>query len=205
MRRSSRTIPRLLLRAIDRFTGNVPREAARATVAVEGALSAAEIEVAHEARTVSSRVRELSEFLAAVRGRRKAMLFVSEGSPFDVNAVMGQSGSVASMVLEDTQKAIAAATRGNVTIYTIDPRGLVPMDANDLAAEALPTGMGMRLAQDGLRQLATETGGFASVNMNDLDGTFTRIVRENSAYYVLGIFARRTIVATANTAVSRYA
>ena len=178
--------PRLLLRAIDRFTGNVPREAPRATVAVEGSLSAAEIEVAHEARTVSSRVRELSEFLAAVRGRRKAMLFVSEGSPFDVNAVMGQSGSVASMVLEDTQKAIAAATRGNVTIYTIDPRGLVPMDANDLAGEALPTGMGMRLAQDGLRQLATETGGFASVNMNDLEGTFTRIVRENSAYYVLG-------------------
>jgi len=62
----------------------------------------------------------------------------------------------------------------------------VPMDANDLAGEAVPTGMGMRLAQDGLRQLATETGGFASVNMNDLAGTFARIVRENSAYYVLG-------------------
>ena len=178
--------PRLLLRAIDRFTGNVPREAPRATVAVEGSLSAAEIEVAHGGADGQLARARVVGVPGGGEGRRKAMLFVSEGSPFDVNAVMGQSGSVASMVLEDTQKAIAAATRGNVTIYTIDPRGLVPMDANDLAGEALPTGMGMRLAQDGLRQLATETGGFASVNMNDLEGTFTRIVRENSADYVLG-------------------
>ncbi len=178
--------PRLLLRAIDRFTGNVPREAAVASTVTGGGASAAELEVAHEARNVSSRLRELSEFLAGVRGRRKAMLFVSEGSPFDIHASMGQMGAMASMVIEDTQKAIAAAARGNVTIYPIDPRGLAPMDPNDLSAAEPASGAGARLAQNGLRELATETGGFASINMNNLDGAFTRIVRENSAYYVLG-------------------
>jgi VWFA-related protein len=195
--------PQLLLRAIDRFTGNVPREAAVTSPFAEegiptpGAASAEELLVAHDARNVSSRLRELSEFLAGVRGRRKAILFVSEGSPFDVHAATGQISAVASAVIEDTQKAIAAATRGNVAIYTIDPRGVIPgADFNDLSASEPPGGFDVpsgvpsltpiRLAQDSLRELAYETGGFSSVNQNTFEGSFERIVRENSEYYLLG-------------------
>ena len=193
----------LLLRAIDSFTGNVPREpavtrvVAGSDVAPPGTASAEELEVAYDARNVASRIRELSEFLAGVRGRRKAILYVSEGSPFDVHAAAGQLSAVASAVIEDTQKAIAAAVRGNVAIYTIDPRALTSgRDVNDLSAADppggfdVPTGVPqltpMRLAQNSLRELATETGGFSSVNQNSLDGSFERIVRENSQYYLLG-------------------
>jgi hypothetical protein len=155
-----------------------------------------DLEMAHDARNVASRVREISEFLAGVRGRRKSILFVSEGSPFDVNVATGQMGGIASLVIEDTQKAIAAATRGNVTIYAIDPRGLMPADTNDLSAFEAPGGFDIpeggtgfspvRLSQDSLRELAEETDGFSSVNQARLDNTFERIVRENSAYYLLG-------------------
>jgi VWFA-related protein len=177
--------PERLMRAIDRFTGNVPNEAPIAQLSGTGA-SAADLQSAWDARQVSGRLRELSEYLASVRGRRKSLLFVSEGSSFNIYDGVGQIGTVASIVREDTQKAIAAATRGNVTIYPIDPRGLVTFDPNDFAGEAPPSNVGLRLSQDSLRELAEGTGGFASVNVNDMSRAFERIVSENSAYYVLG-------------------
>jgi VWFA-related protein len=211
--------PRLLLKAIDSFTGNVPRErvivtpdvgfdplsaaaaaadpvgaaalaAALTAPTAPGAPTSTEIERAQEAMNATSRVRELSEFLASVRGRRKALIFVSEGSPFDTFAVMGQPGLMASNVTDDTKRAIAAATRGNVTVYAIDPRALMPVDTSNLGApesfDEIASTPRVRIAQDSLRELATETGGFAALNVNDLDGTFARIVRENSSYYLLG-------------------
>ena len=36
--------------------------------------------------------------------------------------------------------------------------------------------------------LSDETGGFATVNTNDIDGAFRRVVDENSSYYVLGYY-----------------
>ena len=205
--------PQRLLRAVDRFTGSLPRdgrpagapslaqpqgppgEPGREVLVVEP-MTIDDHEMAHDARNVASRLRELSEFLAGVRGRRKSLIFVSEGSPFDVNAASGQMAGIASVVIEDTRKAIDAARRGNVTIYAIDPRGLMPMDTNDLSAFDPPGGFeapeglaalgATRLSQDSLRELAAETGGFSSINQSRLDGTFERIVRENSAYYLLG-------------------
>jgi VWFA-related protein len=211
--------PRLLLRAIDRFTGNIPRERASQAVAATadpttgttlptavvtgaaqptpanletvllpgvGGSTSPDNEVAKEARDVSSRIRELSEFLAGVRGRRKSLLLVSEGSPFDTFTATGQAATIGSIVVEDIRKAVAAATRGNVTIYAIDPRHLMPVDTNALSAAELQTTTDLRLSQDNLREIAYETGGFASMNMNNLDRAFERIVNENSAYYVLG-------------------
>src|SRR5712691_9923736 len=46
----------------------------------------------------------------------------------------------------------------------------------------------LRLSQDSLRVLADETSGFAAVNTNDFTSAFSRIVKDNSAYYVLGYY-----------------
>lgn len=46
----------------------------------------------------------------------------------------------------------------------------------------------LRRGQDNLRVLSDETGGFASVNTNDLNRAFERLVTDNSAYYVLGYY-----------------
>ena len=71
-------------------------------------------------------------------------------------------GSTASSVLLDTHDAIAAATRGNVSIYAIDPRGLMTRRRGSHRGEQhgwrrrrpvrLPNEL--RLSQDSLRVLA---------------------------------------------------
>jgi hypothetical protein len=106
----------------------------------------------------------------------------------------------ASTVVDASRDAIGAATRANVAIYSIDPRGLTSMGDEMIEVDSFPTddpGAGisatgmmdeLRLAQDSLRTLSDETGGFASVNRNDFEGAFERIVRDNSTYYVLGYY-----------------
>ena len=76
------------------------------------------------ARSVMSTIRKLAEFMGGVRGRRKAMMLIGEGVDYDIFQATGVEGSTASSVISDTHDAIAAATRGNVIIYAIDPRGL---------------------------------------------------------------------------------
>ncbi len=66
-----------------------------------------------------------AEFLTSVRGRRKAVLFFSEGIDYPITDSFGAAS--ASDVIRASQDAISAAARANVNFYTIDPRGLVGM------------------------------------------------------------------------------
>jgi VWFA-related protein len=70
-------------------------------------------------------LKNTAEFLATVRGRRKAVLFFSEGIDYPITDAFG--GHSATDVLRATQDAITMAARANVNFYTIDPRGLVGM------------------------------------------------------------------------------
>jgi hypothetical protein len=80
-----------------------------------------------------------------------------------------------------------AANRNNTAIYSLDPRGLAtgefqidePVGPNqDRAA--------LQFTQDTLRVLASETDGRAIVNRNDLAGGLAQVVRDSSAYYLIG-------------------
>jgi hypothetical protein len=137
-----------------------------------------------------------------VRGRRKAILFVSEGIDYDIYDMIASNGSNhqgASLVMDATRDAIAAATRSNVAIYGIDPRGLTDLGDESIELGSFPddTSLGigpgslqneLRLAQDSLRTLSEETGGFAVVNKNDFATAYQRIVEDNSTYYVLAYY-----------------
>ena len=137
-----------------------------------------------------------------MRGRRKAILFVSEGIDYDIYDIIAANGSnhqSASMVLDATRDAIGAATRSNVAIYGIDPRGLTDLGDESIEIGSFPddTSLGvgqgslqneLRLSQDSLRTLSEETGGFAVVNQNDFTTAFERIVEDNSSYYVLAYY-----------------
>jgi hypothetical protein len=142
-------------------------------------------------------IRRLAEFMGGIRGRRKTMILVSEGLDYDIYDVF--NNRQASTILEETRDAIAAATRSNVSIYAIDPRGLTGLADELIETSGLPDdqslGLGvqssqaeLRISQDSLRVVADETGGFAVLNQNDFSSGFDRIVQENSSYYLLGYY-----------------
>jgi VWFA-related protein len=117
------------------------------------------------AEVTLSALTALTVKLGGLREGRKSILFVSQGPPTffgtrDVN-------------LQNYMREItAAANRGNVAIYALDPRTL---------------GNEARLgARDTLFQLAGETGGRAIVNTNNFAAGLSRLLTETSAYYVLG-------------------
>ncbi len=66
-------------------------------------------------------LRLTAEFLTSVRGRRKAVLFFSEGIDYPIQNSFG--GQSATDVIRATQDAITMAARANVNFHTIDPRG----------------------------------------------------------------------------------
>jgi VWFA-related protein len=154
------------------------------------------------ARNTLDTLRNVADWFGSVRGRRKAILFVSEGIDYDIYDMIAQNGSThqsASLVMDATRDAIAAATRSNVAIYGIDPRGLTDLGDESIEIQSYPddTSLGigagslqneLRLAQDSLRTLSDETGGFAVVNKNDFATAYQRIVEDNSSYYVLAYY-----------------
>jgi VWFA-related protein len=159
-----------------------------------------DLERGYRALSVLAGVKDLSDFLGNIHGRRKALLLFSEGIDYAMNDIFG--AQEATQVVRATQDAITAAARGNVAIFGIDPRGLVGMsaDAVSLDSPAIPGDSPaaaanlsafrgeIQLSQDSLRALSDETGGFASVGANDPGAAFDRIVRANSTYYVLGYY-----------------
>ena len=201
---------RLLLESIDKFTGwklisttqALTQDFNRPAISGSGAFDMVrdpeEFERAWRARTAMDSIRRLSDFLAGVRGRRKAMILMSEGVGFNIFDGFNINASI---VAEQSREAIAAATRANVTIYAIDPRGLATAEELVLAGNSPSAdrpgiriglesfGDELRLSQGSLRTLSEQTGGFAAVNQNTFADTFDRIVRENSAYYVLGYYS----------------
>ena len=201
---------RLLLAAIDKTIG---LKSPGATVSMQADIDARiarqngdpvrdaiAFERALNARNAMDRIRTLSEFMANVRGRRKAMLLIGEGVEYEFSDIIGNTAATG--VLESVRDAIGAATRANVAIYAIDPRGLSNPDselvqfANTSGADDPGLrGLGsqsiaaeFRTSQESLRMVAVETGGFAVLNQNDFSNAFERIVRDNSSYYVLGYY-----------------
>jgi len=159
-------------------------------------------ERAFNARNSLQTLKNVADWFASVRGRRKAILFLSEGIDYDITDLIPRSGSnhlSASQILDETRDTIAAATRSNVAIYAIDPRGLTDLGDETIELGSFPddTSLGIGpgsmlneigMAQDSLRKLAEETGGFAIVNRNDFSDAYDRIVRDNSSYYVLAYY-----------------
>lgn len=151
------------------------------------------------ARTTFDSLRNLSNYLAGISGRRKAIIYFSEGVDYDIFDVFNTSGN-ATAVQQASRDAVAAATRANVSIYGIDPRGLGGLGGEMIEVQDLPQDTSLNLglssfnnelqrAQDSLRVLSNETGGFAVVNRNDMATAFERVVADNSAYYLIGYYS----------------
>ena len=200
---------RRLLRAVDKFIGQKPRSATlekldvynmrRGSPAANDPLrDPYEFERAAKARNMLDTLENAANYLANVHGRRKAIVMIGEGIDYDINNPFENQD--ATVIQDDLRGAIAAATRANVTIYSVDPRGLTASgdegieltgvaDDPSLALDSRGLQAELRLSQDSLRTLAGETGGFALLNTNDFRNGFDRIQRDNSTYYLIGYYS----------------
>jgi VWFA-related protein len=86
-----------------------------------------------------------------------------------------------------------AANRNNTAIYAVDPRGLTSSEFG-ITSTVNPTTDQQYLGAtiDTLRQLAENTDGRAIVNSNDVLSGMKQIVRDSSAYYLLGYTSSQT-------------
>ncbi len=141
----------------------------------------AAVEALERGRVTLRTLRTIADGLAGIPGRRKAILYFSEGLPV--------TPRVADLV-DELSRVTAAAARANVTLYAFDPRGL---DLH-MGAELLATGVSpstqlqqkRRLSSEMLRSLAGETGGAAAVDSNDMSAALERVASESSHYYLIG-------------------
>jgi VWFA-related protein len=162
----------LLLNAIDKFDGGVPDLNARL-----------------RERNFIGDFLALMRFMSQLRGGRKAVIFISENIPVDAYDVVDRGrarfGGLFSEVDTEWIDALSLATRNNIAVYPVDPRGLT----TGVSGESADTAGGGGPSLDdrmGLTALAEVTGGFSLVGSNNYAAAFERLVRENSTYYLIG-------------------
>jgi len=210
---------RLLTAAADKFIGAQPRSAtlnkiddvtntaAQRLAAIAGGGTPADPLDAdakvreYNARAVLEELTAVADWFSVVRGRKKSILYFSEGISYDIHDVFANQGNnAAAMIQLRMQDLVRATTKANASIYSIDPRGLMGLSDGSIELQAVDSSLGApgldehalsnesRLARESLQAFAGETGGFAVVNTNRLANAFDRIVDENSSYYVLAYY-----------------
>jgi len=143
-------------------------------------------------------LKSITNYLAEIRDRRRAVVYISPGVAGTTSAAGGDPE-----LYYRTQDAIREARRANITFYPIDPRGLVGLDFEAVGAAIREAEEGadvMQVARDAvnaewdsmnsmndhLHVLAENTGGFVVGNSNTFAGGVAQIFRESSSYYLLG-------------------
>jgi VWFA-related protein len=120
--------------------------------------------------------------------QKKSLIYFSNG--------ISQSGVDNQSAL---RAATAAAVKANVSIYPVDVRGLSAFppggqaQAASLHGQSAYSGASVLSdlnanegSQESLYTLAADTGGKAFMDTNELNGVFTQVQKDTSAYYVLG-------------------
>src|SRR5216684_4296866 len=120
--------------------------------------------------------------------QKKSLVYFSNG--------ISQSGVDNQSALRATT---AAAVKANVSIYSLDIRGLQAFPPGGEAQSASLHGQsaysgasvlndlnGNAASQETLATLSSDTGGKAFFDSNDFSGVFAQVQKDSSAYYVLG-------------------
>jgi VWFA-related protein len=127
--------------------------------------------------------------------QKKSLIYFSNG--------ISQSGVDNQSALRATT---AAAVKANVSIYSLDIRGLQAFPPGGEAQSASLHGQsaysgasvlndlnGNAASQDTLATLSSDTGGKAFFDSNDLSGVFSQVQKDSSVYYVLGFMSNNPL------------
>jgi VWFA-related protein len=132
-------------------------------------------------------IESLAEMLRAVPGRKLVIHF---SSGITGTGIENQAQLMAT---------VAAANQSNVSLYTMDTRGLMALPPGGDATASSPSGSAiyrdaavssqlssMHSSRETLASLAQDTGGRTFYDTNDFGEAFQEIQSENSSYYLLG-------------------
>jgi VWFA-related protein len=127
--------------------------------------------------------------------QKKSLIYFSNG--------ISQSGVDNQSALRATT---AAAVKANVSIYSLDIRGLQAFPPGGEAQSASLHGQsaysgasvlndlsGNAASQDTLATLSSDTGGKAFFDSNDFSGVFSQVQKDSSVYYVLGFMSNNPL------------
>lgn len=160
--------------------------------------------------SISARVRITESALNAIarsmigRRGRKSLIWISAGFP-SVLMMPGKYSDLSRDFYDEMQKTSALLLRAQIAVYPVDVRGLVADPAEFESDALVPTVMSsenssfgdedmtrskiqLDASQEGMRELASETGGHAFYNGNDLSKAISRAVAESGSYYTLGYY-----------------
>jgi VWFA-related protein len=150
---------------------------------------------------VPETITRVAEALQTTTRRRKVLLFIGSSMIWQARRPIGQTDNdpgCESRVKDAREAMLAAIDRANVTVHSIDPRGLFnPAPASQASA----LNQGPRSAQDALRAgltasvsdrenlavLPERTGGRTVFSKNNPEQAIPEIIQESESYYVIGI------------------
>lgn len=182
-----------------RSPGSENTQAGAGGARTPGLAASAQERVVHLERAYEA-IARLAGAVAHMPGRRKTLLYISEGSPVGATVTAMGELNVGGSANRALQQAMAAATVADVAIYPMNPAGL------DTAGERLIEGRireqdpdGLYRAQEDntnvlsqflqarnqLRDMAGLTGGVSLVDSNDFEAGIARVISDASDYYVL--------------------
>jgi VWFA-related protein len=132
-------------------------------------------------------IESLAQMLRGVPGRKSVIHF---SSGIQTTGVENQT---------ELRAAEDAANQANVSLYTVDARGLVALPPGGDATSAAPAGTALYRSaavssqvtslldtRETLASLSADTGGRTFYDTNDFSQAFQRIQADNSTYYLLG-------------------
>lgn len=164
-----------------------------------GLAASAQERIVHLERAYEA-IGRLAGAVAHMPGRRKTLLYISEGSSVGATVTSMGELNVGGSANRALQQAMAAATVADVAVYPMNPAGL------DTPGERLIEGHIREQDPDGLyrahednsnvitqfqqsrqqlRDMATLTGGVSLVDSNDFEKGIDRVISDASDYYVL--------------------
>src|SRR5215470_17391368 len=143
---------RLLLAAVDKFRGTQPRAATLNKIDDFVSKSAQRAagqdtgdpqdmdakEREYNARMVLQELTAVADWFSIVHGRKKSILFFSEGISYDIHDVFANGGNnSAAMIQLDMQDLVRATTKANAVIYAIDPRGMLGLSDGSIELQSV--------------------------------------------------------------------
>jgi len=185
----------LLVSAAKRFEGIKPEsivlQRANAPATLEARANETRIQYEHfqQAQASLDSLESLCAWLGGINGMSKSVVLISEGQDYNADTDPAED-PWSGVIRQERFESMAAATRANVTVYAIDPRGADNPFGADTVPSRLALQQEMNRAHARLLEIAAATGGIAFLKTNDFEAAFNQIVRHASSYYLLGYHPR---------------